>query len=140
MSTICSFRRIENKHDVRAKNCMKKFCDFLREHAMKIINFKRKKKLLTKEQQESYENAKICDICKEKIENKRFKDKIYCKIRDHCQYTGEYREAAHSICSLKYSVPKKFLYIFIMDLTMFIILPQKSSKNLKSIYWFGRKY
>ena len=26
-------------------------------------------KLLTKEQQESYENAKICYICKEKIEN-----------------------------------------------------------------------
>ena len=43
MSTICSFRRIENKHDVGGKNFMKKFCDFLREHAMKIINFKRKK-------------------------------------------------------------------------------------------------
>ena len=27
-------------------------------------------KLLTKEQQESYENAKICYICKEKFENK----------------------------------------------------------------------
>ena len=26
-------------------------------------------KLLTKEQQESYENAKICYICKEKFEN-----------------------------------------------------------------------
>ena len=30
-------------------------------------------KLLTKEQQESYENAKICDICKEKLENKYLK-------------------------------------------------------------------
>ena len=31
---------------------MKKFCEFLREDAMKIINFKKKKmKLLTKEQQ-----------------------------------------------------------------------------------------
>ena len=32
---------------------MKRFCEFLREHAMKIINFKKKKKkknLLTKEQ------------------------------------------------------------------------------------------
>ena len=36
---------------------MKKFCEFLREHTMKIINFKKKiMKLLTKEQQESYEN------------------------------------------------------------------------------------
>ena len=38
---------------------------------MKIINFKEKKmKLLAKEQQESYENARICYICKEKFENK----------------------------------------------------------------------
>ena len=36
---------------------------------MKIINFKKKKmKLLTKEQQESYENSKIRYICKEKSE------------------------------------------------------------------------
>ena len=35
------------------------------------------------------------------------KDKKYCKVRGHCHYTGEYRDAAHSISSLKYSVPKK---------------------------------
>ena len=72
MSTISSFRSIENKHDMyRGKDCMKTFCEFLREHTMKTINFKKKKmKLLTKEQQESYENAKICYICNEKIENK----------------------------------------------------------------------
>ena len=35
---------------------------------MEIVSFKKKKmKLLTKEQQESYENAKICYICKEKF-------------------------------------------------------------------------
>ena len=32
-------------------------------------------KLLTKEQQESYENEKICSICKEKFKNKYLKDK-----------------------------------------------------------------
>ena len=49
----------------RGKNCEKKFCKSLREHAAKMINFKKKKiKLLTKEQQESYENAKICYICR----------------------------------------------------------------------------
>ena len=55
ISTIPSFRSIENKHDVyRGKDCMKKFCEFLREHSMNIINLKNKKmKLLTKEQQES---------------------------------------------------------------------------------------
>ena len=33
------------------------------------------------------------------------KDKKYCKVRDHCHYTSEYRAAAHSICSLRYKVP-----------------------------------
>ena len=47
---------------------MKRSCESLREHEMKIINFRQKKiKSLTKEQQESYENVKICDICKENI-------------------------------------------------------------------------
>ena len=74
MSTISLSRSAENKHD--KKDCMKKFCEFLREFAMEIINFKKKKmKLLPKEQQESYENAKICYICKEKFENKYLKDK-----------------------------------------------------------------
>ena len=87
---------------------MKKFCEFLREHAIKIINFREKKmKLLTKEQQESYENAKICYIYQEKFENKYLKDKKYCKVRDHCHYLGKYRGTAHSICNLKNSLPKK---------------------------------
>ena len=45
-----SFRSMENKHDVyRCKGCRKKFCEFLREHAMKIFNFKKKTlKLLRK--------------------------------------------------------------------------------------------
>ena len=34
-------------------------------------------KVLTKEQQESYEDAKICKICKEKIENKYVEGKNY---------------------------------------------------------------
>ena len=85
---------------------MKKFCESLREHAMKITNFKKKKmKLLTKEVQESYENTKICYICKEKFEKKYLEDKKYCKVRDHCHHTGEYRGAVHSICNLRYSVP-----------------------------------
>ena len=43
MSTISSFRSIENKYDVcRGNYCMKMFWESLREHAMKIINFKKK--------------------------------------------------------------------------------------------------
>ena len=37
-----------------------------------------------------------------KIEN------IIKLVRDHGHYTEEYRGAAHSICNLKCSVPKKF--------------------------------
>ena len=43
---------------------MKIFFELLRDHPMKIINFKNKKlKLLKKQQQESNENAKIYNIC-----------------------------------------------------------------------------
>ena len=44
MSTISTYDGIENKHDVyRGKDCMKKFCESLREHAMKTINFGKNK-------------------------------------------------------------------------------------------------
>ena len=89
ISTISSFKSLENKHDVyRGKDCTKQFCESLREHAVKIINFKKKQlKLLTKEQQESYKNVKICYLRKEKFESKYVKVEKYCKIRDHCHYT-----------------------------------------------------
>ena len=82
MSTISLFKNIENKQDVyRGRDCMKKSCKSLREHAMKIIYFKKKKmKLLTNEQQESYKNIKLCYICKKRFENKYIKDKK-CHIR-----------------------------------------------------------
>ena len=52
MSTISSFKRIGKRHDVyRGKDCIKMFCESLREHVMKIINFRKKKiKPLTKGQ------------------------------------------------------------------------------------------
>ena len=95
------------------KDCMKKICESLRDHAMRIIRFKNKKiMLLIKEQQESHENTKICYICEETFDNKYLKDKKYCKVRDHCHYTREYRGAAHSICNLKYSEPKRTPIVF----------------------------
>ena len=56
MSKISSFKSIEIKHGIyRSKDCIKKFDESVREHAMKVINFKKKKKkkLSTKEKQES---------------------------------------------------------------------------------------
>ena len=70
---------------------------------MEIINFKKKKIIpLTNEQQESYEKAKICHICKIKFVHKYTNDKNCHKVRDHCHYTDKYRGAEHSICNLKY--------------------------------------
>ena len=82
MPSLSSFRSIENRHDVyRGKDSIKKFCESLRERAMKIINFKKiKMTLLTKQQQESYQNAKICYICKEKLESKYLKKQNIVKL------------------------------------------------------------
>ena len=89
----------------RGKDCMKNFYESLREYKMEIISFKKKKrKLLTKELQKSFQNAKTCYISKEKIKDKHAKDKKYYKIRDHCHCTGECRGAVHTICNSKYSV------------------------------------
>ena len=52
MSTIWGFDHIEDKYTLyRGKDCMEKFCTFLREHAKNIIDFEKKKMLLlTKEE------------------------------------------------------------------------------------------
>ena len=69
-------------------------------------------KLLTKEKQKSCENVKFGYICKEKIKHKHAEYRKYCKVKDHCHYTGEYRSATHSICNLKYSAPKETAILF----------------------------
>ena len=95
---------------------MKKLCElfeFLREHSMNIIDFKKKKiEIVNKRVAELYENAKICHICKEKFENKYLEDKKNREVRDHCHYTGEHRGTAHSICNSKYSAPNRILIVF----------------------------
>ena len=52
--SISSFKNVENKHDVySSRDCMKKFCESLREHAMKIVNFKKENEVLKKRAAES---------------------------------------------------------------------------------------
>ena len=96
-------------------------------------------KLLTKEQQESYENAKSCYIFKEKFENKYLKDKKYRKVRDHCHYTGEYRGAVHSIYNLKYSLPKKIPIAFHNGLNYdyHVIIKESAGKFKKQFTCLG---
>ena len=53
-------------------------------------------------------------FCRNKNNKNYFKNK---KVRDHCHYTGKFRRAAHSICNLRYKVPKKIPVIFHNDST-----------------------
>ena len=34
------------------------------------------------------------------------------KVRDHCHYTGKYRRAAYSICTLNYKKPREIPVVF----------------------------
>ena len=80
MSTILGFDHMENKHTLSlGKNCIKKFCTSLREHAKKkhTIDFENKKMLLLrKEELKSYQDLKVCSICREKSLKSLLKIKI----------------------------------------------------------------
>ena len=69
MPTICGFDFTENKHDAcRSEDCLKKFWESLKELAMKIVNFEKKKILpLTNKGHESYAGQEFCHICREKL-------------------------------------------------------------------------
>ena len=54
-------------------------------------------KLLTKEQEESFENLKSCCILKEKFENKYVKDKKYRKVKDCCLGNVEVLRMSYAI-------------------------------------------
>ena len=47
---------------------MKKFCDDLKEHVNRIINFETKPMIpLTDEEKESYEKQQLCHICEKEF-------------------------------------------------------------------------
>ena len=46
---------------------------------------------------------------KKNLKMNMWNTKTYCKLKDHYLYRAKYERAAHSICNLKYSVPKIFL-------------------------------
>ena len=104
----CLFYTTKNKIDYhRGKDCMKRFCKDLEEHAIKIINYEIKEMTsLTNKENKLYRNQKVCHICK-----KQFSTDVK-KIRDHCHFTGKYRGAAHDICNLNYKAPNEIPVIF----------------------------
>ena len=64
-------------------------------------------KLTTKEQEE-FDKAEICHVC-----NKEFKGtQTLHKVRDHCDFAGKYRGAAHNSCNLHCRKPMILPFIF----------------------------
>ena len=104
--TSCSFDKSINKLSYyRGEDCMRRFCKDLKDHATKIIDFKKKIMIpLTKEEEDNYNKENICHICKKECNND--------KVRDHCHFTAKYRGAAHNTCILRYKIPKNIPVIF----------------------------
>ena len=98
--TNFSFDATKNKLDCyKGEVCMEKFCKDLREHV----------------ENECYETQKVCHICKKKCSTNKNDENAfneYNKARDHCNYTGEIRGAAHSIWNLRYLRRKEIPVIF----------------------------
>ena len=111
--THCSFDKTKTELDYdRGKNCMKNFCLDLREHATKIINYKKKEMIpLPKEEKNWHSMQKVCHIRK-KVFSTEYNNKKYHKVNDHCHYTGEYRDAAEDICNLRYKMAKEIPAVF----------------------------
>ena len=109
--TSCSFDESKNKLNYyRGKDCIKKFCEDLREYAIKIINYEKKKIIpLAAEEKINYNDQEVCYICEKEFDT--INKKNY-KVRDHCHYTGKYRGAADNVCNLRYKVPKEIPVVF----------------------------
>ena len=104
--TNCSFdKSYNNLSHSRGEDCMKRFCKDLKDHAKRIVDFKRKFiTILTKDEEDSYDKKNTCHIC--------MKDLDSDKVKDYCHFTGKYRGVAHNTCNLKYEIPKNIPVIF----------------------------
>ena len=66
---------------------------------------------LTKEEEKMHNKQKVCYVCKKGFSTDD-SNKSYFTVKDHCHYTGKHRDAAHSICNLRYKTPKEIPVVF----------------------------
>ena len=81
------------------EDAMQKFVEWLEKDVKEIANIPEKTMIFKIQEQQQYEKANKCWICKGTFKED---DK---KVRDHCHFTGKYRGAAHNSCNLKYRKP-----------------------------------
>ena len=84
--TVWAFDHIENKYNLyRGKDCIKKLCESIREHAKNTVDFEKKNFTINKK-------TKITSRCKSMLHlRKKHQKKIaesenYRKVRDHCDH------------------------------------------------------
>ena len=92
----------KNRHKFcRRKDCIKNFCNDLKELVTETINYEEKEMIPLKDKEiKFYEKQKVCHICKGYFctDEKDAKElTLRHKVRDHCHYTRKFRGAAHSI-------------------------------------------
>ena len=112
LNLVRSYDTNKNIHSFnRGQDCIRKLCKDLRNHTKEIINYEKKEMIpLTYNELKYYEKQKYCHICKKRFCNDKedkSKYKLFHKVRDHCHYTAKFRDAAHSICNLRYKVQQE---------------------------------
>ena len=94
--------------EYRGKDCVSRFCEHIIAEACRLYDSFPEKPMepLTKAQLKENNHVTKCHICfKPFREGNR-------KVRDHCHYSGKYRGAAHSLCSLQYKIPSYIPVVF----------------------------
>ena len=85
---------------------MERFCNDLKEHAAKIINYEKKEMIpLTDEENKSIKIQKGFIYAKKDLVLMMIKKDH--KVKDHCHYTGKY-----STCYLRHKTPKLIYVVF----------------------------
>ena len=85
------------------------FINWLEEDVKEISNLGNKKMIITEKEQEQFNQASNCWICKKLLN-------LQDRVRDHCHFTGRYRGPACNKCNLKYRKPKN-ISVFFHNLT-----------------------
>ena len=90
----------------RGSDCVERFCEHIISEAKRLYTTFPERPMvpLTKSQLKEYRKATKCHIC--------FKELGENKVRDHCHYSGLYRGATHTMCNLRYKIPKYIPVVF----------------------------